>query len=279
MTDIRIKNLTLERGGKSLFKDFSLDFEAETITALIAPSGAGKTSLFDLIAGLLPNGDKSVAFCTCGESRSDRALISYVFQEDRLIKSSTVFQNVLFPLVSLFPAEEAKKRARTYLEKCGLEDKLNAFPDELSGGEKQRVSLARAFAYPSRILLMDEAFQSLDLHIKFRLMALFAKLCREEKRTVLLVTHDIREAICLARRIVVLRGSPLSIVLDEKNESVLFNRGENEPDADGTQALPSAGKSSTTAKESDTEAVKNAYIRLSPEKAALEEKILSLLSE
>lgn len=279
MTDIRIHNLTLARGGKGLFKDFSLDFEAETITALIAPSGAGKTSLFDLIAGLLPNGDKSVAFCTCGESRSDRALISYVFQEDRLIKSSTVFQNVLFPLVSLFSADEAKKRARTYLEKCGLKDKLNAFPSELSGGEKQRVSLARAFAYPSRVLLMDEAFQSLDLHIKFRLMALFTKLCREEKRTVLLVTHDIREVICLARRIVVLRGSPLSIVLDETNESVLFNRGENEPDADGTQALSSVGESSTTAKESGTEAVKNAYIRLSPEKAALEEKILSLLAE
>ena len=279
MTDIRIKNLTLERGGKSLFKDFSLDFEAETITALIAPSGAGKTSLFDLIAGLLPNGDKSVVLCTRGESRSDRALISYVFQEDRLIKSSTVFQNVLFPLVPLFPADEAKKRARTYLEKCGLADKLNAFPGELSGGERQRVSLARAFAYPSRVLLMDEAFQSLDLHIKFRLMALFAKLCREEKRTVLSVTHDIREALCLARRIVVLRGSPLSIVLDEKNESVLFNRGENEPDGDGAQALSSAGKSSTTAKESGTEAVKNAYIRLSPAKAVLEEKILSLLAE
>ena len=279
MTDIRIKNLTFERGGKSLFKDFSLDFEAETITALIAPSGAGKTSLFDLIAGLLPNGDKSVAFCVRGKPRTARALISYVFQEDRLIKSSTVFQNVLLPLVSLFSAAEAKKRARTYLEKCGLEDKLNAFPGELSGGEKQRVSLARAFAYPSRVLLMDEAFQSLDLHIKFRLMTLFTKLCREEKRTVLLVTHDIREAICLARRIVVLRGSPLSIVLDETNESVLFNRGENEPDGDGAQALPSAGESSTTAKESGTEAVKNAYIRLSPAKAVLEEKILSLLAE
>ena len=279
MTDIRIKNLTLERGGKGLFKDFSFDFEGETITALIAPSGAGKTSLLDLIAGLLPNADKSISFCVRGKPRTARALISYVFQEDRLIKSSTVFQNVLLPLVSLFSAAEAKKRARTYLEKCGLADKLNAFPGELSGGEKQRVSLARAFAYPSRILLMDEAFQSLDLHIKFRLMALFAKLCREEKRTVLLVTHDIREAICLARRIVVLRGSPLSIVLDETNESVLFNRGENEPDADGTQALSSVGESSTTAKESGTEAVKNAYIRLSPEKAALEEKILSLLAE
>lgn len=279
MTDIRIKNLTLERGGKDLFKDFSFDFEGETITALIAPSGAGKTSLLDLIAGLLPNADKSISFCVRGKPRTARALISYVFQEDRLIKSSTVFQNVLFPLVSLFPADEAKNRARTYLEKCGLKDKLNAFPSELSGGEKQRVSLARSFAYPSRILLMDEAFQSLDLHIKFRLMALFVKLCREEKRTVLLVTHDIREAICLARRIVVLRGSPLSIVLDETNESVLFNRGEIEPDADGAQALSSVGESSTTAKESDTEAVKNAYIRLSPEKAALEEKILSLLSE
>ena len=279
MTDIRIHNLTLARGGKSLFKDFSFDFESETITVLIAPSGAGKTSLLDLIAGLLQTDDTSISFCVRGKPRTARALISYVFQEDRLIKSSTVFQNVLLPLVSLFSAAEAKKRARTYLEKCGLKDKLNAFPSELSGGEKQRVSLARAFAYPSRILLMDEAFQSLDLHIKFRLMALFVKLCREEKRTVLLVTHDIREALCLARRIVVLRGSPLSIVLDEKNENALFNRGENEPDADGAQALSSAGESSTTAKESGQEAVKNAYIRLSPEKATLEEKILNCLSE
>ena len=261
VTDIHIQNLTLERGGKSLFSNFSFDFEAETITALIAPSGAGKTSLLDLIAGLLPDNNKSVSFCVRGKAAGGRHLISYVFQEDRLLKSSTVFQNVLLPLVSLFPAGEAEKRARTYLEKCGLQDKLNAFPAELSGGEKQRVSLARAFAYPSRVLLMDEAFQSLDLHIKFRLMALFVKLCREEKRTVLLVTHDIREALCLALRIVVLRGSPLSAVLDEKNEGIFFNRDENESDADGA------------------EAVKNAYISLCPEKAALEEKILSLLAE
>lgn len=270
MTDIHIKHLTLERGGKSLFKDFSFDFEAETITALIAPSGAGKTSLFDLIAGLLQTADKSVSFCTRGESSVEKALISYVFQEDRLIKSSTVFQNVLFPLVSLFPADEAEKRARTYLEKCGLKDKLHAFPDELSGGEKQRASLARAFAYPSRVLLMDEAFQSLDLHIKFRLMALFSKLCREEKRTVLSVTHDIREALCLARRIVVLRGSPLSAVLDEKNKSILFNRAESETAVCGT---------ADSVREAGADAVKNAYIRLGPEKAALEEKILNLLAE
>lgn len=261
VTDIHIQNLTLERGGKSLFSNFSFDFEAETITALIAPSGAGKTSLLDLIAGLLPDNNKSVSFCARGKAGSGCHLISYVFQEDRLLKSSTVFQNVLLPLVSLFSADEAEKRARTYLEKCGLQDKLNVFPTELSGGEKQRVSLARAFAYPSHVLLMDEAFQSLDLHIKFRLMALFVKLCREEKRTVLLVTHDIREALCLARRIAVLRGSPLSAVLDEKNEGVFFNRDENESAEDGA------------------EAIKNAYISLCPKKAALEEKILSLLAE
>lgn len=252
MKAITLEHISLTRGNKQLFADFSLSFEAEKVTAIIAPSGAGKTSLFDIIAGRLPLDNGTI------QCDNDNERISYVFQEDRLLPWHTVERNILLPLEhlcrnkanapTLLCADEAQERTAKYIQLCGINDKTHAKPPQLSGGEKQRVSIARAFAYPSDILLMDEAFQSLDLHIKLQLMQLFRNLIAEEKRTVLLVTHDIREALCLADRILVLTGSPLAIRLD-----TTAPKGKNTPIAEE-------------------------YIHLSSEKAAIEEKILSLLS-
>ncbi|MBP5157672.1 MAG: ATP-binding cassette domain-containing protein, partial [Treponema sp.] len=101
------------------------------------------------------------------------------------------------------------------LEKCGLRDKWASKPDELSGGERQRAALARAFAFPSSVMLLDEPFQSQDLAQKVALMDLFQRLLEKSPRTVLLVTHDIREALSCCSRIIVLKGSPLCVELDE----------------------------------------------------------------
>jgi NitT/TauT family transport system ATP-binding protein len=137
------------------------------------------------------------------------------------------------------------------LAKTGLGDRLNAYPDELSGGERRRAALARAFAYPAPVLLMDEAFQSQDLPLKLALMHLTQTLLRDNPRTVILVTHDVREALCLADRILVLTGRPLIIARD----------------------IPvAAGMAGNTA------AITERYIHLPPELAAIEEGIFAALS-
>jgi NitT/TauT family transport system ATP-binding protein len=205
-----IDNFSLKRGSKQLYKDFSMSFQSDTVTALLATSGAGKTSLLECIAGLL-KADNGTITNTAENSQS----ISYLFQEPRLLPWVTVLKNLMLPINN---KEEGKERALYFLDKVGLSNKANAYPKELSGGEKQRVALARAFTYKAPLLFLDEAFQSQDIHLKFQLMELFIQLLEEEKRTVLLVTHDIKEALCLAHRIVLLKGEPLQIVYDKAVE-------------------------------------------------------------
>lgn len=239
MNAITIENISITRGNKKIFEDFSLNIEKGKITAIIAPSGEGKTTLLDCISKRLKL-DSGVV-----QSTSDK--ISYVFQEDRLLPWCTVEKNISLPLENI-KIENKDEHIKKYINFCGLHDKTNSKPTQLSGGEKQRASIARAFAYPSELLLMDEAFQSLDLPIKFQLLELFQNLVKHDNRTVLFVTHDIREALCIADRIIVFKGSPAEILLDEK--------------------IPQ-----------DNLSISESYVHLTKEKLKLHEKILTILSK
>ena len=196
---VSVKNLNITFDQKIIYKDFSLDFESNKITALLAPSGAGKTTLLKAISKQEKNS-------------------SFLFQNPRLLPWKTVFENLTLPLENTnLSKEEIIQRGNYFLSKVGLLDRKSDFPKNLSGGEKQRVAMARSFAYPSSLLLMDEAFQSQDLGLKLKLMEDFLQLSKSENKTVILVTHDIREAICLADRLLVLKGSPHQIVMDMEN--------------------------------------------------------------
>ncbi len=197
MDGVEISGLDVSFGNRVIFRNFSISFAPGTVTGLSAPSGSGKTTLLNHIA----------AACSS---------VSYSFQEPRLIRRATVLENVMIPLVNVMDRRSALRRAERYVSLMGLEKIGNRRPDSLSGGERQRVSLARAFAFPSRILLLDEPFQSQDAATRKALMHSLRAQLAEERRTVVLVSHSGEELRCLCSRIVILGGSPLSVIDDSR---------------------------------------------------------------
>jgi ABC-type nitrate/sulfonate/bicarbonate transport system ATPase subunit len=192
---MRVDNLSVSYGDRAIYDGFSHDFPDNRITAILGPSGCGKTTLLN-----------SIAYGT-NDFRT-----AYVFQEPRLLPWCTIEKNITLVLEG--EAKARKARARDYLARVGLENRAGEYPDRLSGGERQRVAIARAFSAPAEVLLMDEPFQSQDPALKAQLVALVKDLQQNEKRTILAVTHDVREAASLADRAIVLGGRPARIVLD-----------------------------------------------------------------
>lgn len=182
MKDIIIENLNIRIGEKSLFENFNLTVKENTVTGILAPSGSGKTTLLNWVAGLLSSDFDYSPYQNFGS-------ISYVFQEPRLIPNLTVLENVMLPIQKKVKKNEVRLIAESFLEKVQLTDKKNLLPESLSGGEKQRVSIARAFAYPAEILLLDEPLQSQDTELRHKLLELIKSLLKANPRTVLFVSH------------------------------------------------------------------------------------------
>ncbi|ADK82248.1 ABC transporter ATP-binding protein [Sediminispirochaeta smaragdinae] len=184
--------------GIEVFRRFSLEFPEGEITAILGPSGCGKTTLLHLIAGLLIPSDGSIGRDT-GEA------VSYLFQEPRLLPWMTVLENVCL-------VNKDEGAVRRFLEIVGLRSSASRYPGELSGGMRQRVAMARAFAFDASMLLMDEPFQALDLALRLSLVNAFRHIWGQEPRTSIFVTHDIQEALVLGDRIFVLDGPPVELV-------------------------------------------------------------------
>ena len=202
--EINIRNLSFKYTEKPLFENLSLSFgEDGKPLVILGPSGSGKTTLLKLLAGLLKPHEGEIRFST-GDVAPKTA---FMFQEPRLLPWLTVLGNVCLPLEKDFGKEEGRAKARHFLSLVGLTEKEDAYPDELSGGEAQRVSIARAFAWPAPVLLMDEPFQSLDIPLRISLMDLTLSLLEKEKRLLVAVTHNPDEAIYMGGRIIIL-GNP-----------------------------------------------------------------------
>lgn len=192
---MRFDGINRSFGNKVLYRDFSIEFAERSVTAILGPSGCGKTTLLNELA-----------------LRSRDRALSFVFQEPRLIPWRTLAQNIALAVAG--PRRESLLRAEKYLERVGLGDRARAYPENLSGGERQRVSIARAFSVPSPMLLMDEPFQSQDPSTKAQLIALIKEIQAEERRIIVIVTHDAREAVAIADRAILLKGRPVNIALD-----------------------------------------------------------------
>ena len=151
LENIEVKNLWLKRGTYQIFKDFSYSFPAGKVTALMASSGAGKTSLLDCIAGLLKPDQGNIV---------GGASVSYLFQEPRLLPWYSLEKNVMLPVESLMGRETAKERSDTFLKAVSLEEKIDSLPTQCSGGQRQRCAIARAFALHHLIPEREDAMSN-----------------------------------------------------------------------------------------------------------------------
>ena len=180
-------------------------FAESSVTAILGPSGCGKTTLLNIISGILDPDSGSIGDFS-------KAGFSYSFQEPRLLPWLSSLDNILFALAALPDKAMSRERAMRFLASSGLEAFIKTKPARLSGGMKRRLSLARAFAFPSDILLLDEAFSAVDLKLRIELMDLFSLLWREEKRTAIFVTHDIQDALYLSDQVLVLSRRPARVI-------------------------------------------------------------------
>src|SRR5688500_5119817 len=198
---------------KQVLRGIELRVEPGELVCIVGPSGAGKTTLLRCLAGLLPASSGTV---TLGERvvTEPPAEIGLVFQDysRSLLPWMHAIDNVAFPLHGKGIAKAERLRlAQEALESVGLADAARRYPWQLSGGMQQRVAIARALAYRAEILLMDEPFASVDAQTRFDLEDLLLALRRRLGITIVVVTHDIDEAVYLADRVTVLSGAPASV--------------------------------------------------------------------
>jgi NitT/TauT family transport system ATP-binding protein len=223
---IQLKNAekVFQKTGTGLGK-LDLDIHQGEWVTLLGPSGCGKTTLLRLIAGLdeLSSGSLKTSF-------SEKSL-GYVFQEAALLPWLTVMGNVILPLtLNGVSKAQAISKAKVWLEKLRISRHADSYPDELSGGMKMRVSLARALITDPALLLLDEPFAALDEPIRIELGLELRELFKNLKPTVVMVTHSITEGLWLSDRVLVFQGQPGRVVLDHSLglglERTLAHRGD-----------------------------------------------------
>jgi NitT/TauT family transport system ATP-binding protein len=209
---LRIENVTVgfdtPEARITAVDDISLDVRKGEFLSVIGPSGCGKSTLFNVVGGLQSNYEGKVSVDGSLVS-GPHASIGMVFQEDATFPWRKVIDNVAFPLeLAGMPAAERYERARRFIALVGLKGFENRYPGELSGGMRQRVSLARTLTIEPKILLMDEPFAALDEQTRLLLGDKIVQIQQELRQTTLLITHNITEAVQLSDRILVMTYRP-----------------------------------------------------------------------
>lgn len=195
---LKISNVQKSFKDISVLKDFSMVVNREEILCIIGPSGCGKSTLLNIISGLVkPSG---------GEVVNNSLNISYVFQEDRLLPWKNVYENI-----RIVNKECSREKCLDLISKVGLKGFEGYYPSELSGGMRQRCSIARAFNYEADLMLMDEPFKSLDYNLRIDMIKYLLKLWKNTKKSIVFVTHEIDEALLLGDRILLLSNRPAKV--------------------------------------------------------------------
>jgi NitT/TauT family transport system ATP-binding protein len=212
-TKIEIRGIHMafrtEESDVRVLEDIALDVREGEFVCILGPSGCGKSTLLNIVAGFLPPTSGSVRI-DGEEVRGPDPRRIFVFQERGVFPWLTVEGNIGFGLGKL-PREERERRIAHYVRLVGLEGFEKAYPHELSGGMKQRVEVARAFAVNPDVLLLDEPFGALDSITRLVMRGELLRIWQAEQKTILFVTHDIEESVQLADRVVVMTARPARI--------------------------------------------------------------------
>ena len=214
MTEIKLENVSYAYDEQQILKDISLQVEAGQVVAILGPSGVGKTTLFNLIAGILEVQSGRIVL---DGQENPKGRVSYMLQKDLLLEHKTVLGNIILPLlIRKVSKKEATEQATQILKEFGLFDVADKYPHELSGGMRQRVALLRTYMFGHKLFLLDEAFSALDELTKMELHAWYLDIHRRLGLTTLLITHSIEEALTLSDRIYILKNRPGQIVSEVK---------------------------------------------------------------
>lgn len=214
------KSFFSDEGETKVIEDLTLNVKENEVVSLIGPSGCGKSTILNLISKLEEENEGSIDI---------NCEIGYMFQKDNLLPWLTVYKNIILGLeIKKRLTKENEEYALSLLEKYGLLKFASYYPEELSGGMRQRVSLIRTLCLKPKLLLLDEPFSALDSQTRLFVQEDVKSIILEEKLSSLLVTHDISEAIALSERVLILTPRPLKIkkelVLDYKNTSLPSER-------------------------------------------------------
>ena len=184
-------------------KDVSFDVNDEDFISIIGPSGCGKSTILSIIGNLEEKSKGKIIF------KNNNIKIGYMFQEDALFPWLTVFENCILGLkIKKEDTKENITYVKSLLEKYGLSSFINSYPNELSGGMRQRVALIRTLSLRPDILLLDEAFSKLDYQTRIKVSNDVKRIIKDEGKTAIMVTHDIGEAIKMANKVIVLSKRP-----------------------------------------------------------------------
>ena len=213
---LEVKNLSYSFGNNPILKDINIHVNENEIVAIVGSSGVGKSTLFNLIAGVLK---KQTGEITINGSDDYIGKVAYMLQKDLLFEHKTIINNVILPLIiEKVNKKKALEEGNKILKQFNLDKYANKYPQQLSGGMRQRVALIRTYMFKKNIFLLDEAFSALDAITKKELHKWYLDLKKEFNLTTLLITHDIEEAVFLSDRIYILGNKPGEIIEEIKIE-------------------------------------------------------------
>ena len=213
---LEVKNLSYSFGNNPILKDINIHVNENEMVAIVGSSGVGKSTLFNLIAGVLK---KQTGEITINSSDDYIGKVAYMLQKDLLFEHKTIINNVILPLIiAKVDKKEALEEGNKILKQFNLDKYANKYPQQLSGGMRQRVALIRTYMFKRKIFLLDEAFSALDAITKKELHKWYLDLKKEFNLTTLLITHDIEEAVFLSDRIYILGNKPGEIIGEIKIE-------------------------------------------------------------
>jgi NitT/TauT family transport system ATP-binding protein len=209
---VRLTHVTKRfSNGTLAVQDFSFAFPQHGFISLLGPSGCGKSTVLRMIAGLSKPSSGTLEWTTASHDAQGAPSreLAFVFQEPTLMPWATALHNVMLPLkIKRVAKAEARERALAALAQVGLSGFENAYPRELSGGMKMRVSIARAIVERPRVLLMDEPFAALDEFTRFKLNKDLLRLWQENNFTVVFVTHSVFESVFLSQHVLLMAARP-----------------------------------------------------------------------